>query len=332
MAGGYTSNEADVEHSAEFTSDTLVSMLLLDTQDQIWQDRALAIGNLTRNKWTGVNSYGLTQFQSTYLSSEGFNDFPLFACDTAYHSRVLQPLVVYWQQNPEDQNAAAIILAWLDNWIDVTQREQRDKPAGVMPSAVWFPSGIPGGPLLHWWNPGCHYSLDTFAFPRGQESLMKILVQAANITGSDHYLQPILSMLEIRKAWLEDQTNSDTEVEGTLAWVGRQSGADTLKALAKLRQASGRSEWDEDLLQYGDMFIKFILTDDMTDILLMLEELADFFSYNKQALTTEIRFSDRIFELQKKYLHDNFESQSKVGGGDIESLYSMVTGDPGKKV
>ena len=96
----HAANEADVEHSAELTADTITPMLLLDPDNSSWSSRALDIGNLTTYLWTGLNSLGSAQFKSSYLSSQGSSTFELFACDTAYHSRVLQPLALYWQQNP----------------------------------------------------------------------------------------------------------------------------------------------------------------------------------------------------------------------------------------
>ena len=151
------------------------------------------------------------------------------------------------------------------------------------------------------------------------------------MTTSDHYLEPVLSMLNIRKNWLANQTNPETDIEGSLAWVGRHTGSDSLHALGKYRQCSKRQDWDADLLQHGDSYMKYILTGNEGLVIDQLSDLADFFDSNKAALTSEIRFTDRIFELQKKYLNANFESQSNVGGGDIEKLYSMITGDPGDR-
>ena len=75
--------------------------------------------------------------------------------------------------------------------------------------------------------------------------------------------------------------------------------------------------------------MKYILTNNITAIENNLKDLADLFAYNKAALTSEVKFSDRIFEMQKKYLHENFEGQTRMGGGNLAILYSMVTGDPG---
>ena len=138
---------------------------------------------------------------------------------------------MYWQNNPKDVSANAII-SWLNNWITVAAVEQRGKPAGVVPSAVSYPSGAPGGILPKWWNPGCHYTTNTFRFPRGLEGLMTLFTLAVHLKQDDYFLQPILSMYDIRKKWHDNQNDPDTEVEGTMAWIGRHSG-DVMDALGE---------------------------------------------------------------------------------------------------
>ena len=75
--------------------------------------------------------------------------------------------------------------------------EERGKPPGVLPSALSWPSGRVGGWLTNSWdNPGCHYDLGTYAWPRFVETLMKAMLLAFHKTGDRKYLDPILAAAE----------------------------------------------------------------------------------------------------------------------------------------
>ena len=64
----------------------------------------------------------------------------------------------------------------------------------MLPSALSWPSGRVGGWLTNSWdNPGCHYDLQTYAWPRQVETLMKALLLAYHKTGQAKYLDPILA-------------------------------------------------------------------------------------------------------------------------------------------
>lgn len=167
MVAGYTDQLTDVEHSAELTGDPLTSLLLLRPTNTSLQDWAAAtLPDLARDLWMGTNNQGRQQFRSTYLTSRGAVDNVLVSCDTAYHSRVLQPSLLAWQRG--DWRPAGLLLDWLESWLAAGRIEERGKPAGVLPSAVSWPSGQVGGWAASTWDdPGCHYSRATYRWPRG---------------------------------------------------------------------------------------------------------------------------------------------------------------------
>ena len=116
MSGGYTDRLTDVEHSAEETGDSLTSVLLLQPDNTTYRHWAAnTIPRLALDLWTGVNERGGLQFRSTYFTSEAVWDNLLVACDTAYHTRALQPSLLAWQYG--DLTPGEVILPWLDNYL-----------------------------------------------------------------------------------------------------------------------------------------------------------------------------------------------------------------------
>ena len=135
MSGGYTDHMTDVEHSAEETGDTLISLLHLDPTNTKWQEWAgVRLVQLATDKWMGINHHGRRQFMSTYFTSEEVSGNTLFACDTAYHSRALQPALLAWQRG--DYRPGGIIMEWLETYLIASESTERGKPRGVIPSAI----------------------------------------------------------------------------------------------------------------------------------------------------------------------------------------------------
>ena len=117
MSGGYTDRLTDVEHSAEETGDPLTSILLLQPDNFIYRHWAAnTLPQLALSLWTGINQKGGLQFKSTYFTSERVSGNLLLACDTAYHTRVLQPSLLAWQYG--DQRPGDVVIPWLDNYLE----------------------------------------------------------------------------------------------------------------------------------------------------------------------------------------------------------------------
>ena len=155
MKLGYTDRIFDVEHTAEDSSDTCTAMMHLKPEDEVWKQRALRLVELMENFWMGRNERGFLQFQSTYFSSEEVDPDPRKACDTVYHPRTIQPALLYWQRTG-DPYVGKLLTSWMDTWVDATLREEKGKPAGIVPSAIHWPDGRVGGITDTWWDPNNH--------------------------------------------------------------------------------------------------------------------------------------------------------------------------------
>jgi len=324
MEGGYTSILTDVEHSSEDSADTITSMLFLDPDSALWQDRARTLVDLFESTWSATNDQGFRQFRSTYFTSFEVSADPDHACDTNYHIRALQPSILLWQRT-EDPALGEPITEWMENWVAASASSERGKPAGIVPSSVQFPSGLPGGPEAHWWNPGCHYNDQTFRFPRYLSGMLRTLLLTEQITGESTFLEPIHALAEHRRAYLADTLPAP--VEGNLSWAVAQNGGALSDALSKRWLLTGDPQYDDLLAAEGSAYMRYrlsgdeaILTDAVTANLAAL-------AYNEVQFTSEVRFTDRIFQFHNKYANNYQETSTP--NLDAKLLYNMVTGDVG---
>ena len=321
MAGGYTNIMTDVEHSAEDSGDTITPMLLLYPNDTEWQERAKTIANLMDSLWLAENNNQQQQFQSTYFTSSEVNDSANFACDTPYHSRAVQPAALLWQQS-RDPEIGEIISRWIDGWLVATQLDADGKPAGVIPAAINFPTGRPIGSNTEWWNPGCHYTDKTFAWPRAISSLGRIMVATSWLMDDPRYLAALDGMAEMRRAYLQTGETGDT---GSAEWAAANAGSFLRDALAKHWLLTGDEGYVDLLAIDGNSYTKFLLNNDTEPVLLDLERMTEALSVNEAFYTSEVRFTDRVIKFHSSYYNDFTEVE--IPNLSTKTLYSMLTGD-----
>ena len=321
MAGGYTDRMIDVEHGAEDSGDSLTPMLLIDPGAAEWAERADALAGLAERTWMGTNARGQQQFQSAYLSSVASDDDPDHACDTPYHTRVLQPALLRWQQT-RDPALGAVLQDWLATWVAAAALEEGGKPAGVLPAALWWPSGAPRGPGSEdWFDPGCHYTGATFAYPRAQSGMYRSLVLAAYMTDDPSYLAPLEQLADL---WRSGEGSAE---EGGAAWALSESRGHLLDGLAKHWLLTGEETHTDLLLDSGSPYVRYRLTGDVRLLQDALDATEAALSVDLAAHTTELRFTDRLFKFHTKYR--NTFADDAVPSPNVALLYNMVTGDVG---
>ena len=324
MEGGYTSILTDVEHSSEDSADTLTPMLFLEPDSLLWQDRARTLVDLFASVWSAPNAQGQLQFRSTYFTPDEVSEDPAHACDTNYHIRALQPAILLWQRTG-DPALGAPLTAWMDTWVAVSASSERGKPPGIVPSSMQFPSGLPGGPGADWWNPGCHYNDATFRYPRFLSGLLRTLVLAEQITGDATYLEPVATLAEHRRAYLAGTLGAPEE--GNLPWAVAQAGGALRDALSKRRLLTGDPQFDDLLEAEGGPYLRYLLSGDESLLSDAVASNAAALAHNEVQFTSEVRFTDRIFQFHNKYAND-FQDDP-IPTFDAKLLYNMVTGDVG---
>jgi len=325
MEGGYTSIMNDVEHTAEDSGDTGTAMMHIDPDNPVWQGRALTIAELMRNLWTGRNDRGFLQFKGTAFTSERVDATPQYACDTVYHPRAVQPALLYWQRTG-DPDLTDLFGAWLETWVDAAAREERGKPAGVLPSAIHWPDGQAGGLGEDWWDPKNYLEGTLYRWPSAMKMMTNTLLLAAHMTGEELFLEPIRTMADLRSAYLADPP-PDPE-PGSAMWCARRMGGFLSETLAKYRLLTGDERFDPLLLADAGGYVQYRITGDEGPLLQALEQTVEAFGVNRPAFTEEVRWTDRVFRFTKNYANDY--ADPPLPRPSLDLLYSMITGDFGK--
>jgi hypothetical protein len=350
MADGYTNEATDVEHTAEDSADAITAMMHLAPDDPQWRARAMRLADLMAGTWTGINQRGHRQFKNVVFSSRKVSGKEVDACDTIYHPRVVQPTLLLWQRT-HDPALTALFAPWLDGWVAAAASSEHGKPAGIVPSAIHWPDGVPGGTGADWWHPGAFRDSPLYAWPSSMPILLNTLLLAYHVTGETRYLAPIRSMAEARTAYLathpgrEEEgtrmigslyTSADDgrparpdEPPGSLAWCAArlQAPLNSGGTLAKYRFLTGDTTFDGLLAADANGYIRFRLTGDEAALDRSLSRAADAFSCNRAGFTSEVRFTDRVFRFPQVYLARIAADPPPVP--DPGLLYSTLTGDPG---
>ena len=328
MQKGYSSHLTDVEHSAEDSADTITPMMHLEPDKPEWRARAKQLVERMESLWTGRNERGFLQFKSIYFSVDRVEERPERACDTVYHPRAMQPALLYWQRTA-DPVCQRLFSAWMDTWVDATRREERGKPAGIIPSGIHWPEGYAGGIGDEWWNPEAGREASLYRWPSAMIMMTHTLLLTYHQTGDEKYLEPIRSMAKIRQQYLDQPPENPLE-PGSEAWCASRINLSSV--LAKYRLLSGRTEFDSLLAREKSPYLQFRLHGQRESLEEALSENAAALSTNFEGYTSEVRYTDRVLRFPALFARGVLfeEGVPGVRHPNPSLLYSTVTGDPGR--
>jgi hypothetical protein len=337
LKGGFNTEVTDVEHAAEDTTDNLIPLMVLEPEEPRWQQWALRLGDFMREVWVGQNERSQSQFKSFYFSATATAPQPQRAYDVLANVGALHPALLAWQRTG-DQKLGAQICAWLDTWVDATERAENGKPAGILPASIRWPDGEVAGAEGNWWEPvkpgGFMHSY--YIWPSVITEMTDALMLAHVMTGEQKYLAPLRSMAAIRLKYLR-QPFSGPLTPGGEAWCAdqlaprRNANSNTgglAKSLARFKALTGTTEFDELLALEG---AEFVFRDDEAgrrELVTALRESADALRVNFPGFTSEVRSTDRCMRFVQFLAKDyGFDEYRGVMQPKHELLYRMVTGD-----
>jgi hypothetical protein len=287
----------------------------------------------------GRNERGFLQFKSTYFTSEKVDLAPAHACDTVYHPRALQPALLYWQRT-RDPRIGKLVTEWMRTWVDAAAREERGKPAGILPTAIHWPDGRVGGVGEKWWLPE-NYESPLYDFPSAMTLMLNTLVLTAHMTGDKSFLAPLRSMAEARRDWL--QAGRPDASAGSRLWCGAQLN-ELGGAIAKYRFVTGDDSFDAFLRTEREVpYVQYRLAagaEGLEPLATALGAVASVVRVNFPGYTQEVRFTDRVMRFpvlyQPGWMLEQGVSSPIIEGGVMAMgmnrlmlLYQTATGDPG---
>ncbi|NJN33416.1 MAG: hypothetical protein HC817_03335 [Saprospiraceae bacterium] len=150
MDSGFLKRVRDVEHAAEYFSDTGPMMVLL-SDDPVFTQRLRPTTRFFEQTWTGKTTKGNRLFKSAWLSSTAVDtatprnrDLP-FSCLAAKPMRFLA-----WKTG--DSHTLELLHEWAKTWRDLSLSTAKGKPRGIVPPSVRFPDEAINGDEKNWWR------------------------------------------------------------------------------------------------------------------------------------------------------------------------------------
>jgi len=136
MRNGYNATLTDALHAMEEATEIQPCLEILNPGFPRNIYRNL---NTARNypKWIGKNSFGHTHFRSNYFNAGNMLTDGVFGRDKALSEGATVPGRFVWWYNGHPE-IAKLLTAYGDSWLADTSREEKGKPAGVIPTEVQF--------------------------------------------------------------------------------------------------------------------------------------------------------------------------------------------------
>lgn len=324
MKKGYTTIMTDVEHTAEEYADPLYCMLNLQPENPVWEERTIKVMDYIENLWSGINDRGQLQFKSTWFNVDGVHSDNARACDTPYHTRLMEPLMLLWLRKG-NRRVGDFVTRWLRTWVEATFTEEAGKPSGIIPAAIHWPDGKPAGLGRKWWQPENHTEPTLYYFPTQQNMLYECLLQAYYITGDEYYLKPLRFVADQRLKGTGNG-NQDNYEEGGLEWSLSILKSRIPPVLIKYRLITGDKSYDAIIEKDAAGYERYQFDKDLRRLTNEIDHQRKSLSLPEIWYTTEVRWTDRLFSSVPYF---NYILKEPLPGFKAGFLFSCLTGNVG---
>jgi hypothetical protein len=288
---GFSREPRDVEHSAEFVSDTMPLMAFL-RRDEEWIGRLAWSHGHMRDLWTGRNSTGGLQFKSAWIGATSILSDPPRNRDLAMNTRAAKAVRYYAALRP-DPAVDALLLDWSRTWAAAAARTDKGKPPGVFPASLRWPDAAFNGDEPTWHRANMFWRYFDW---RGDGMLYDQLLHTWSRSGDDALLEPMRATLRLLQSF-PDPVARAAAPEGSAGWAAELlfKRADFWSVVSQWRLETGDASFDSFLRQHGPPYLRYRLTGETEPLAAgitrgMLEHLR----FNTPLRTTEVLFTDRI--------------------------------------
>ncbi|OAM90042.1 glycoside hydrolase family 88 protein [Termitidicoccus mucosus] len=292
---GYCREPRDVEHSAEYVSDTMPMMALL-TRDPAWIDRLAYSHRHMRDLWTGINTHGDRHFKSAWLGATEILTEPPRNRDLSMNARAAKAVRYYaWLAN--DPDATGLLRDWSLSWAKAAARTDKGKPSGLFPASIRYPDGAINGdePAWHRANMFWRY-FDWGADGRLYDQLLYSWLTSGDTPAKRdaRLLQPMLDTL----VFLEKQTPVASSVaDGSPAWAAARlmDSSEFWNIVTQWRLETNDTRHDAFLIRHGPPYLRYRLTGDTAPLAETINtSILEVLRYNRPLRTSEVLFTDRV--------------------------------------
>lgn len=309
---GYARYLDDVEHASEFVSDT-APLLLVASEDTAYHRRTLYTLQHFLKRWTRVNADGLRLFKSAWYSATEIEEEPPKNRDVQYNARAMQPLRYWLWRYPEDATAREALYSWSKAWATVAQRTDKGKPAGILPPSIRSTDGAINGDEPTWHKANMFW--DYYDFTGAGYMLDQLLFSWQHSQDPD-LLAPLKASLQLIQ---DHASDGEGAPPGSAAWAATKmlENRGFWGVAGQWRLLTGDTRFDPLLLRYAPYYVRYQITKDEAYLVKGLDVFLETTAYNKEMLTTEVIFTDRLLATNERY-------GSRL---DSEAIKAMLTGD-----
>jgi hypothetical protein len=290
LENGFSKKVLDVEHSSEPVADTQPMMIGIDYGNPIYVERCMESIQGLENLWTGINEKGHRHFKSSWYSATEIDQTPPKDCDVPYNTRTVKAArwLAWYNRHPV---AMKFLKEWGDSWLEDCLRTDKHKPYGIVPSAIRYHDDAIGGHADNWHHPGLFWTY--YNFHGGIDMMMQFLSNYV-LFEDPKYLEPIELAIQLAEKYYGEDLGAAPW--GSEQWVAHilNNSHEFSNLVEQWRLITGDSKYDDFLLKIGSDYLKFRLTGDEEYLVAGCEPIIDGTIYNRELITTEGYFTDRI--------------------------------------
>jgi hypothetical protein len=293
---GYSAEPIDVEHAAEFISDTAPELVLF-SDDSLYINRLYASAAHFDTLWTGINDKGLRYFKSSWFGSTSIRTEPPRNRDVEMNARATKALrFLAWKTG--DPNVIDLLHQWSKAWLNAALRTDKGKPKGIFPASVRFEDGAFNGDEPTWHIANMYWRYYDWRHGAGA-SLLDQLWFTYTLTLDPELLQPLyLSLEQIQEHVDQDQSLDPRDHEpGSKAWAFATlaNKAKFWQVVERWRFSTDDDRYDNLILVMGTPYAKFRLTGNEKELVNGLQKVLNNVRYNYPLLTDQVLHTDRVY-------------------------------------
>ncbi len=237
MDKGYSAAFADTEHSAELTGDSLPMMVATDFGNPYWLNLARKTAVLMNDLWMGENEKGHLQFKANHLSATRVGTGGQ-AEDSWVNFRAALPAFWVWWYS-RDPAIEELFVSWAEAWVDAAMSTEKNKPEGVVPAMIAWPTGEIGGLDAPTWYEGKNDGSVNYKWERLQYKsyITTLLVSAFEATGNLSFLEPLRLEAQLAQDYIDNHPRYP--VLGSADWAGMILGQKAVDRYQKVLDSHG---------------------------------------------------------------------------------------------
>ncbi|CAN5778239.1 hypothetical protein BH11BAC3_BH11BAC3_36410 [soil metagenome] len=319
---GFAKRIDDVEHSAELFRDTHPAMFLMNYGDPEYVERCLISMQNFRDVWTGYTSLGHLHFRSYYLSATEALADSAHGIDVALNARAILPglWAAWYSRNP---TIIKLFSKYCDAWVADAAREDNGKPAGLIPSAVAFNADRIGGNSREWYQPQLSYDYYQWDHIGHVCELQYHLLGMYDITHNNNFLKTVNRYAALMTGAGKDIDLLKNANPGTLNWakylligggIDHEVNDNPMgKAFSMAQRITGSNRYDQLISKYAEPYNRSQITGNREEIINGFKEILGGLRYNFPMLTSEVKFTDRVYMPGSNLLTDMYTGHFGAG-------------------